>query len=546
MVSLSKITTLMRSKSPAKRKLRPLMEGLEDRKLLYATLGDAWTYPVRITYSMVPDGTNVGGLSSNLYSSMNQQATTAAWQLAIAKAASYWSSYAHINIAQVSDNGTPLGGTGDQQGDPNFGDIRISMVNEGNNGILASTFLPPPSNGGSIAGDIVLNSYYTIKVNANYDLQTIMMHEFGHALGMDHSTTPSADMYPYYQGLNQAPTSDDIAGIQSIYGANPTDTGTNTTVNTPTNITPLMTSNGQVTVGNLNLAGASDLDWFYVTAPANTTGTMTVTMQASGLSMLNPRVAVYNSAKTGLAQASSTTNLGGNETVTITGVTAGQGYYIRASAATAPGAVGAYGLLVNFGSSPQALIAPPVTTVAATADQGGGSAGMGSTSDILNKDMAEMQVAINQMATSKASSIQTIVTDGNAILGILRTNGDSTSKARKDLTALIVDTATGNVGKAKQSFANLQSDVIQVGSLAGFGDTMHISAAHTTSRGRKSHAKPSDASGLTVIGTPPTTELTQNLIAHHAKGNNAGSHQPQTVSHGRHHSTAFKLKSGSA
>ena len=66
-------------KTTVRRKLRPVLEGLEERKLLYATLGDAWTYPVRVTFSFVPDGTNVGGLPSNLTSTLNSAGTTAAW-----------------------------------------------------------------------------------------------------------------------------------------------------------------------------------------------------------------------------------------------------------------------------------------------------------------------------------------------------------------------------------------------------------------------------------------------------------------------------------
>jgi len=59
-------------------------------------------------------------------------------------------------------------------------------------------------------------------------------------------------------------------------------------------------------------------------------------------------------------------------------VTAGQSFYFKTSAASSLGSVGAYGLLVNFGSSTQSPIAPPNTVVLNQPDQGGGSENIGS------------------------------------------------------------------------------------------------------------------------------------------------------------------------
>ena len=369
------ITNLLRSTNPARsrrRDSRPNVEGLEDRIVLFTTNGGMWTYPVRITYSFMPDGTNLGGINSNLYATLNAVESTAAWQQAFEQAAAIWSQSANLNLALVSDNGAPEGTSGNQQDDSRFGDIRIGMFNQGP-GYLASTNSPPPNFGGTDAGDIFFNSYYNWNPSGGYDLESVALHELGHALGLGESTVSGSVMYAYYGGVNINPSSDDLAGIKSIYGAVPGQYNSNHSFATAYNLSSMINGSGQLALANQSILGGNDTDYWYVTVPSNTTGTMTVTMQAQNLSSLAPRLSIYNSAQQGLAMNAQANVYGGNATIIVKGVSPGQGYYLVLSSASGIGSVGAYGLLANFGSSYQAPIAPPNTVVASQPDQGGGA-----------------------------------------------------------------------------------------------------------------------------------------------------------------------------
>jgi hypothetical protein len=350
------------------------MEDLEDRMLLYSATGGSWTHPDRITYSIVPDGTSIGGTSSALYSTFNSQSPS--WHAAIQQAAAVWEQVANINLVEVSDNGAALGAGSYQQGDPNNGDIRISAIPLAP-GTLASAFLPPAFNGGPDAGDIIFNSSQNWS-SSGYDVQTVAIHELGHALGMGHSAITAADMYSSYTAVKQSLNSDDVSGIQSIYSTRQPDAWTatysNTTKANAADITSQLGSNGQATLTNLDIVGSSTANWFKVTVPSSTTGNFTVTMQSTNLSELSPRVQVYNAAGTSLGYSTAPNTYGSTVSLTLTGVTAGTTYYVKAMAANS-GATGAgdYGLQLNFGSGSMSAITPPSTQVANQADVGGGS-----------------------------------------------------------------------------------------------------------------------------------------------------------------------------
>jgi len=364
------------NKSPRNRIVRPQLEGLESRLLLYSTLGDMWTYDSRITYSFMPDGTSVGGIPSALFQTMNANNPTAKWEQQIEQSAALWENVTNVNLALVSDGGQPVGVSGNQQDDPRFGDIRIGAIPLGS-GVLAETFLPPPANGGTDAGDILFNSNVNWQINSTYDIMTVAAHEIGHALGLGDSTVSTAVMYGSYNGIKQALTTDDISGIQSIYGTRQFDQFNsggqhNSSYLTAANLNSYITSTAQISLPGLDITTSNQSEWFTANVPSTTTGTMTVTVQSSNLSSLAPKLQVFNSSLGMVGQVSAPNTLGATISLTVLSVQAGQQYYFKVLQAGGPGPIGGYGLLVNFANQSQPPIQPPNTVVPQQPDQGGG------------------------------------------------------------------------------------------------------------------------------------------------------------------------------
>jgi hypothetical protein len=366
------------------------VEVLESRVVPYAVSGGAWPSPQLVTISFVPDGTIVGTNSSgyaysNLFAKFNARFGSAArWEAEILRAAQSWAQQTNLNFAVVSDNGTAIGQGSYQQGDPGMGDIRIGGYSFGN-GTLAQAYMPPPLNNYSIAGDIQFNTGQTFNINGfAYDLFTVAAHEFGHALGLNHSSVYTAEMYPTYNGVKRTLSSDDTAGIRNIYSNNnprSPDTydsvASNDTEATATNLTSLLdliSMNALVT--GLDITTTSDVDYFTVTAPLLTTGTLTVGVQSTGLSLLTPAVTIYaGDGSTVLTSASGAGQLNGSTlTLTVNNVLPLQQFYFKVAGADSTAfSTGAYAMSVNFGiGTPQAVTAPSTQLANGNPIQGGG------------------------------------------------------------------------------------------------------------------------------------------------------------------------------
>ncbi|KAL6187426.1 hypothetical protein ACLB2K_038825 [Fragaria x ananassa] len=103
-------------------------------------------------------------------------------------------------------------------------------------GTLAHAFSPPSGlfhldedENWVIGGDIT-----TSTVTSAIDLESVAVHEIGHLLGLGHSSVEESIMYPTITSKTKKVdlANDDVEGIQSLYGVNPSYDGT-TTSSTP-------------------------------------------------------------------------------------------------------------------------------------------------------------------------------------------------------------------------------------------------------------------------------------------------------------------------
>lgn len=162
-----------------------------------------------------------------------------------------WGGSAGVTFIEIpADTGVPINDPAAEP--PGTGQVRIGVFEMGFGAPAGAGFAAPPngfipnsSQFATGAGDVILNSTYSFQnppaaegapldafpagggafLN---DLEGLILHEVGHALGLDHSAHPAAVMcgYPYtctYSTpgtyvINRTPEPDDLAGLQVLYG----------------------------------------------------------------------------------------------------------------------------------------------------------------------------------------------------------------------------------------------------------------------------------------------------------------------------------------
>ncbi len=327
------------------------LEQLEDRCTPAVSLGIPWADPVHLTLSFAPDATAIAGHQSSLFATLGANRAAADWQSDILRAFQTWAAQANIDIGVVADDGEAFGVAGRAQGESRFGDIRVAAQPMSPD-VLATSVPYDPFASGTWAGDVFLNSDHKF---TSADLFPILLHEAAHVLGLDHSTDPASPRFPSLN-MRAALTGRDVTDLQAIYGTRLPDAAEGSNGNdTFKNATRLKAEPADGFTGDTPLVQFGDItttrdtDVFALREFPAYTGPMTFRLQTAGLSVLAPKLTVYDAAGRVLGQALSTNAAGDAVTVTLPRTDPLATYFVRVEGATRDVfGVGRYALAVTF------------------------------------------------------------------------------------------------------------------------------------------------------------------------------------------------------
>ncbi len=232
--------------------------------------------PITVTWSIVPDGTDLGLAQvtgetdndvSNLVATLNAAfGSQPVWEALMQSVLDQWSRVTGITYVKVSDDGAAFPsapGVLGARGDVRFGGRSL----DGGFGVLAYAFFPT-------TGDMVMDTddmpFFTSSNNSFRAFRNTLSHEHGHSLGFSHvcPTDGSKIMEPFVPLSIDHSAPDDLAHGNRKYGDPAEKGGGNDAVGTATNLGPQgagTTNYGlwpDPTLQSLSLDSPGDEDFF--------------------------------------------------------------------------------------------------------------------------------------------------------------------------------------------------------------------------------------------------------------------------------------------
>jgi len=317
-----------------------------------------------LTLSFATDGVNVAGQPNALAAKFNAIAPQSVWEDAIVRAFQTWAVQTNADIGVVPDGGQPFGAAGSTRGDSRFGDIRIAAIamdpSIGGEATPVDRLV-----GGTWQADVLFNTNFNYQtVN---DIYEIALHEAGHVFGLEESTDPNSPMHSGTIPTATEPTAADTANLQALYGTRLPDfnehvgggpTTNNDTFATATTLvvdgTPGFVPGSAPSLAYGDITTGGDVDFFRLAVPEFYAGSISVEVRSAGISLLTPRLQIYNKNHVLVQDLISTSKRGDSLTFAISNVTSDDKFYFEVSGATADVfGLGGYSMRATFNSIPQ-------------------------------------------------------------------------------------------------------------------------------------------------------------------------------------------------
>lgn len=322
------------------------IQSLEDRRML-TVFGTVWPNQRDLAISFPNDGVQIGKHQNEINEMLDVLASRQQWQELALRAYQTWAVHADINVGLRNDYNNGFGTPGMIVGDPRFGEFRIGAYPQ--EGLVANS-VPFQAIAGTYSGDLILNSNerFTLHdwaggqgphpstiVPGDRDLFSVLLHETGNTLGLDDTMLGSSVMFRQYTVPKGVLTQSDIDSIQSLYGqrSDPYEQVDNGQLQFASSIPTPVGMDPQVDViqtrGSL-LAG-DDVDYYKI-LPVSGSDTVTISVRAAGVSLLQSRLEILDASGQVLAQTSAASVFDNDNELTITGIANQAELYVRVSA----------------------------------------------------------------------------------------------------------------------------------------------------------------------------------------------------------------------
>lgn len=341
------------------------VESLEPRSLLDSA-GLVWNQRPYLTASFAPDGTDVNGQASELSATLASLGDETAWQATILRAFQAWAIETNADVGIVADSGDPFGSPGATRRDARFGDVRIAAVPLPLD-VLAVSVPNETIAAGTWVGDVLFNS--AAAWSSMDDLYSVALHEAGHVFTLDHSDDPASPMFVHAISANLTPIAADIAALQERYGTRTADANEtaraaegisdNDTLAHATDLKltkmPGYHEGAGPSLAYGDITTDSDVDYFFMPAVSDYAGQVTFTLRSDAISLLAPRLEVFNEDGVLLAETESDYPFGDFLSLTIDRLGDDGGYFIAASGAVdGPLGRGGYSIVATWDAMLQA------------------------------------------------------------------------------------------------------------------------------------------------------------------------------------------------